>query len=127
MCIRNPWGRGEWKGDWSDDSEKWTTRMRNLVDWHESKDDGIFWMELSDFMPEFDSIYVCKDYSDPKKWHNIEVNDKWEGEYAEGLPNSNNKGAKMEKNPQYGLTINKPGVGVIVLRLKDKQNRNQAK
>jgi hypothetical protein len=29
--LRNPWGQGEWKGDWSDDSELWTTRMKNLT------------------------------------------------------------------------------------------------
>jgi len=22
--MRNPWGTGEWKGDWSDNSKKWT-------------------------------------------------------------------------------------------------------
>ena len=23
VCIRNPWGSGEWKGAWSDKSKKW--------------------------------------------------------------------------------------------------------
>lgn len=127
MCIRNPWGRGEWKGDWSDDSDKWTTRMRNLVDWHVSKDDGIFWMDINDYVTEFDSIYICRDFSDKNLWHTLEINDKWEGVYAEGLPNSKNPRAKMEKNPQYGLTITKPCIGVIVLRLKDKTDRTRAK
>lgn len=27
IMIRNPWGDGEWTGDWSDDSELWTIRM----------------------------------------------------------------------------------------------------
>lgn len=25
--LRNPWGKGEWRGDWSDDSYKWTARL----------------------------------------------------------------------------------------------------
>lgn len=52
--LRNPWGRGEWTGDWSDNSDKWTTRIRNIVNWHETKDDGVFWMDLNDLVPEFD-------------------------------------------------------------------------
>lgn len=96
MQLRNPWARGEWKGDWSDDSDKWTTRLRNLVDWHEKKDDGIFWIELSDFMNEFYSIYVCRDFSDETLWNNLEVNGKWEGSFAEGL---NRPGGRLEKCP----------------------------
>ena len=86
MQIRNPWGRGEWTGDWSDDSEKWTTRLRNLVDWHETKDDGIFWIDLNDYVTEFDSVYVCRDFSDAKVWHRLEVDARWEGPFCEGLP-----------------------------------------
>ena len=127
MQIRNPWGRGEWTGDWSDDSEKWTTRLRNLVDWHETKDDGIFWIDLNDYVTEFDSIYVCRDFSDRKTWHCMEIDDKWEGVFAEGLPNKANPKAKMEKNPQYGLVVTKPCHGIIVLRLKEKENRTSAK
>ena len=26
--LRNPWGSGEWKGDWSDSSSKWTPELK---------------------------------------------------------------------------------------------------
>ena len=26
--MRNPWGEGEWKGDWSDYSDLWTPSIR---------------------------------------------------------------------------------------------------
>ena len=26
--LRNPWGHGEWKGDWSDCSPLWTPELR---------------------------------------------------------------------------------------------------
>lgn len=60
ICVRNPWGQGEWTGDWSDDSELWTTRMKNLTGQQDFANDGIFWMDFNDFVVEFDDVYVCK-------------------------------------------------------------------
>jgi len=32
LCkLRNPHGRGEWKGDWSDKSDWWTDEIREQV------------------------------------------------------------------------------------------------
>ena len=31
--LRNPWGKGEWKGDWSDDSYKWTTKLKRELNY----------------------------------------------------------------------------------------------
>jgi calpain-15 len=29
MKLRNPWGnKGEWNGDWSDKSDKWTPELK---------------------------------------------------------------------------------------------------
>lgn len=79
-------------------------------------------MDFNDFVVEFDDVYICKEFKFEEGWLNKIVFDKWEGEYAEGLPHSKNRTAKLPKNPQYGLTVNKPGKGVIVLRLKEKKN-----
>lgn len=122
ICLRNPWGQGEWTGDWSDDSELWTTRMKNLTGQKDFAEDGIFWMDFNDFVVEFDDVYICKEYKFEEGWTNKIVFDSWEGDYAEGLPHSKNREAKMVKNPQYGITATKPGKGVIVLRLKEKKN-----
>lgn len=104
--LRNPWGDGEWKGDWSDDSELWTKRMKNATGQQSFAEDGIFWMDFNDFVTEFDSVYVCRIFKENQGWKNLIIMDEWKGEYAEGLPNKKNRGAKMEKNPQYGITIN---------------------
>ena len=30
LCqLKNPWGHGEWEGDWSDDSDCWTEKAKN--------------------------------------------------------------------------------------------------
>lgn len=51
--LRNPWGSGEWNGNWSDDDKKWTAQLRKDAGFDGGKDDGIFWMSYEDF----DEIY----------------------------------------------------------------------
>lgn len=46
--LRNPWGKTEWKGDWSDKSDKWTKELREDLK-ADDADDGIFWMPFSNF------------------------------------------------------------------------------
>ncbi|CAJ1342101.1 unnamed protein product [Effrenium voratum] len=43
--IRNPWGRGEWSGDWSDKSKTWAEHpaVKKALEF-EDVDDGAFWM-----------------------------------------------------------------------------------
>ena len=63
--VRNPHGCGEWTGDYSDNSKKWTPRLKQACK-HVSKDDGSFWMTYRDFDKWFalDSTRLfTKDYS----------------------------------------------------------------
>eukprot|EP01022_Parablepharisma_sp_SALTPOND_P024933 TRINITY_DN5629_c0_g1_i2.p1 TRINITY_DN5629_c0_g1~~TRINITY_DN5629_c0_g1_i2.p1 ORF type:complete len:1130 (+),score=51.26 TRINITY_DN5629_c0_g1_i2:173-3562(+) len=57
--LRNPWGRHEWTGDWSDNSPLWTSELRRKLR-HVSKDDGTFYMKLSDFYSIFTYSGICK-------------------------------------------------------------------
>ena len=75
MCLRNPWGHTEWNGDWSDNSEKWNTRIKNLVGFEGIEDDGIFWMEFNDYLKEFSEFYACLDLSQEKGWNVLCVKD----------------------------------------------------
>ena len=52
LQMRNPWGKGEWTGRWSDDSKEWTPRYRKLLGW-ERKDDGKFWISFEDFCSNY--------------------------------------------------------------------------
>jgi len=48
--LRNPWGKGEWKGDYSDNSNKWTKELKNNLRIKTSfKEDGVFYMTFDDF------------------------------------------------------------------------------
>ena len=57
--LRNPWGSGEWTGDWGDDSDRWTRFYKNRLSW-KAEDDGTFWMAFSDFLQAFENVYLCK-------------------------------------------------------------------
>jgi hypothetical protein len=52
LQLKNPWGRTEWRGAWSDsDTERWTRRMKTKLNFDTtSGDDGIFWMDFDDFV-----------------------------------------------------------------------------
>ena len=43
--LRNPWGSGEWTGDWSDKSNLWTPELKQKCGFKEG-DDGIFFIEF---------------------------------------------------------------------------------
>lgn len=57
LKIRNPWGKFEWKGDWSDWSSMWDRYpIAEEVCQVEQRDDGIFWISLEDFTKIFNLV-----------------------------------------------------------------------
>eukprot|EP00435_Cladocopium_sp_Y103_P052703 s239_g16.t1 len=60
VCCRNPWGRHEWNGPWSDGSAEWTAHPAVAETLHVSdKQDGLFWMDWQTFSQIFMDIGVC--------------------------------------------------------------------
>ncbi|KAJ3009877.1 UNVERIFIED_CONTAM: hypothetical protein HDU68_002451 [Siphonaria sp. JEL0065] len=55
LLIRNPWGKSEWTGKWSDGSAEWDGEWMTLLN-HRFGDDGQFWMEYSDALGLWDCI-----------------------------------------------------------------------
>lgn len=55
LRIRNPWGHGEWKGDYSDNSSLWTSELKYKVG-YENREDGLFFMKWEDFCYCFTSV-----------------------------------------------------------------------
>jgi len=57
--LRNPWGEGEWTGKWSDNSSAWTDEYKKYFNYQKTTDDGIFWIDVNDYMSNFESTYIC--------------------------------------------------------------------
>jgi calpain-15 len=71
--IRNPWGRFEWDGDWSDDSDLWTEEMIEAFEPVLDSKDGSFWMSLEDFFMRYKSVTLC----DVKNWNEVRLRGKF--------------------------------------------------
>ena len=64
--LKNPWAHHEWKGDWSDNSPLWDSKTKSQVHF-EDKDDGIFYMNDSDFFKYFNQVIICYMLLDSKE------------------------------------------------------------
>lgn len=110
LQLRNPPGdHGEWRGDWGDDSQLWTTRLKSKLGWTDDASDGTFWMSFDDFCLAFRSLYVCH-YYDPKIWSFAKMHSSWSLEHrtAAGLPSRHNPRARLNRNPQWVLELQRP-------------------
>ncbi|KAL7561882.1 hypothetical protein ACA910_014257 [Epithemia clementina (nom. ined.)] len=59
--IRNPWGKREWKGAWSANSEQWTAALRKILGINSyAKGDGTFFMSYDDMLERFHHMDVGK-------------------------------------------------------------------
>ncbi|KAG7470756.1 hypothetical protein MATL_G00117320 [Megalops atlanticus] len=111
--VHNPWGRAEWEGPWSDTkgkewcqvSEEEQSRLQRV-----QKEDGEFWMSVSDFRQNFEMIEVCHlsedTLSEPgavrRPWKCTLSQGSWlHNVTAGGSP----KGVRYWQNPQYQLTL----------------------
>ncbi|KIK66127.1 hypothetical protein GYMLUDRAFT_257995 [Collybiopsis luxurians FD-317 M1] len=58
VIVRNPWGKTEWTGPWSDGSKEWTKEWLDALPeiGHSFGDDGQFIMEYKDFLDCWDTI-----------------------------------------------------------------------
>jgi len=127
--IRNPWGQGEWQGLWNDNCKMWTPEARAKLS-HTKADDGLFWIEFSDFCKQFDDVVVCK-FQDGYLMTNIARTVKFDaavksfatlvhvrspGEYYFTIDHPNCLSNFEEANPQTRITILKliPGGAVAV-------------
>lgn len=89
--------------------------MRNKVGYQDSSNDGVFWMEILDFVQQYSFLYVCRLLDEEDGWVERKIRGEWKGASAEGLPSRSNPNARLDFNPQYQITVTRPCDGFISL------------
>ncbi|KAK6343165.1 hypothetical protein TWF718_008538 [Orbilia javanica] len=83
VLVRNPWGKSEWKGAWSDGSKEWTPYWMEQLG-HQFGDDGSFWMSYKDFLKTFSVLERTRlfdsSWSVASAWVSEDV--EWENAYS---------------------------------------------
>ncbi|KAI8623159.1 hypothetical protein F5Y19DRAFT_468721 [Xylariaceae sp. FL1651] len=55
VLLKNPWGKGEWTGAWSDGSKEWTAEWLLKLN-HRFGDDGNFWISYDDLLRKYQAF-----------------------------------------------------------------------
>lgn len=123
LRVRNPWGFGEWNGDWSDGSRQWTTLSEASKAELEvvEKDEGEFWMSYEDLLSNFEFLNIChleprnvtaevqKKKAGKRDWEVISYHYEWmKGFNAGGSGKMSYKNDTFFTNPQFKITISDP-------------------
>lgn len=73
LNLRNPWGKLDWNGSWSDGSTDWTAAMKRELNPVFDEDNGNFWMSYDDFIQHFSTLNVCR----VKNWDEVRIKGKF--------------------------------------------------
>ena len=129
LRIRNPWGRKEWTGKWSDDSVETKQNKERIEqklnekykETHEkinlSQEDGTFLMCFSDFRQVFNKLYICKNF--PPSFIGLRIFGEWTSNESGGLPVNSRQEKTFFNNPQFYLQKDNDGLLSISLLQND--------
>ncbi|KAK3328384.1 hypothetical protein B0T19DRAFT_189622 [Cercophora scortea] len=105
LLLKNPWGKGEWHGPWSDGSKEWTPEWLQRLN-HRFGDDGAFWISYKDLLRKYQAFDRTRLFGPEWKvtsaWTTLSV--PWTLEYHD---------------TKFAITLAKPGPVVIVLSQLD--------
>lgn len=123
MRLRNPWGKKEWNGPWSDRSSE----MKSLTKEQREKlhlvalDDGEFWISFEDVMENFDEIVLCHMHPDAlssemttdnnkDQWYVTMFHDAWINEVTAGGCGNSGFESLYWTNPQFFIEMTEADV-----------------
>jgi hypothetical protein len=81
IFLRNPWGKGEWTGAWSEESEEYKKNLSALKKYNETLDideqinfeakpeDGSFLIDFEEWKDLFSTLFINLDF--PEKWTGV--------------------------------------------------------
>ncbi|KAM7191453.1 hypothetical protein V8F20_009276 [Naviculisporaceae sp. PSN 640] len=105
VLLRNPWGKGEWQGPWSDGSKEWTPEWLTKLD-HRFGDDGSFWISYKDLLRKYQAFDRTRlfgpDWKITSIWTTLSV--PWTLEYHD---------------TKFAFTLSRAGPVVLVLSQLD--------
>jgi hypothetical protein len=105
LKLRNPWGRTEWTGRWSDGSEEWTPEWMHKLN-HKFGDDGVFWISYKDLLRHYQHFDRTRlfgpEWTVSQQWTSVNV--PWSVDYLD---------------TKFKISLAKPGPVVIVLSQLD--------
>ncbi|NXA32535.1 CAN5 protein, partial [Eudromia elegans] len=131
--LRNPWGKREWNGAWSDNSEEWkkvsSSERKRLGLTVEN--DGEFWMTFEDWCKNFTDVDICRIvntsyFSIHKTWEKKMMQGAWT---KNSEPLLNRSGGCFDnrdsflQNPQYIFDVKKTEDKVLVSLQQEDQRR----
>ncbi|XP_041826934.1 calpain-1 catalytic subunit-like [Melanotaenia boesemani] len=137
--LWNPWGKGEWNGDWSDKSQLWhTVSPQDREMCLSICEDGEFWMTMEDFCKFYSDLDICcmcpdfLDGSSSYQWKTSFYEGRWvAGTTAGGCMNYPES---FWTNPQFRIKIEKlsnecsekqseKNILISLMQKPDKRNR----
>ncbi|KAM9788510.1 calpain-9-like [Neosynchiropus ocellatus] len=133
----NPWGEQEWNRKWSDKSSVWDRVSQQDRAKLMEREDGEFWIEMSDFDKNFSIVTVtCEnpnflDGDVKAQWQCMIYDGSWEaGRSAGGSPSN----SSYSDNPQYRLTVKDTrdagddmNIAISLMQVPQQQRRSDAR
>ncbi|XP_078068066.1 calpain-5-like [Mustelus asterias] len=130
--MRNPWGRDEWLGPWSDNSKEWQkiSKKERKINGIEVRNDGEFWMAFEDWYKYITNVIVCRlintSYlSIRKTWDEVILRGAWsrhEDPLLDRAGGCTNFQDTFLQNPQYVFDVTKEEDEVLIsLQQRDKR------